>query len=457
MSSPHPGSMHSTKKSPNTLLSPVTYQVNADKQAMIGGLEVSKLTRQYGTPLYILDETTIRLSAQAYKQSLDSFYSGENLPLYACKANMSMGLVKLLAQEGMGLDVVSGGELYTAIKAGFPMERVLFNGNNKTLAEITLAVESGVNRISVDNFHDLSLIHQVAQGRKKQVPVLLRITPGIECHTHDYIKTGQTNSKFGFDLSQLSMAIDHIQDAYRDTIVLKGLHAHIGSQIFEKKPFEDLIEIMMTIYYNIRESYDGLILEDIDLGGGIGVCYTSHDDPPQVADVLEVVTRKLSNCAKKIDYPLPRLLMEPGRSMIATAGTTAYTIGSTKSLPKYPTFVAVDGGMGDNIRPSLYQAEYSAVIANKVGLPVEESVTIVGKYCESGDVLIKNLPVPQLESGDILLVFATGAYNASMASNYNRFPRPATILVNNGEAHLLTQRETYETIIQQDVIPSHLC
>jgi diaminopimelate decarboxylase len=444
------------RSAPNASLKPITFHVDDNQQASVGGVSLLALAHTYGTPLYVLDEATLRASARAYRDALKASYSADTLPLYACKANMSLGLVKLMEQEGMGLDVVSGGEIYTAIHAAFPMERVLFNGNNKSRDEIEMAVQAGIGRISVDNFHDLALIHQAASAFNKKVNVLLRMTPGIECHTHDYIKTGHVDSKFGFDLSQLSAAIELILGEYKETIVLKGLHSHIGSQIFETKPYEDLIEIMLNIYYNIREQYSGLVLEDIDLGGGLGVTYTRHDDPPAVPNAVRQIVEKLTAYAKRLNYPLPRLLMEPGRSMVATAGLTLYAVGSTKDVPGLRKYVAIDGGMGDNIRPALYQAQYSAMVVSKIGAPVEENVTIVGKYCESGDVLIKGLPVPRLDAGDILAVFGTGAYNYTMASNYNRFPRPATVLVEGGKPHLLIQRETYDTIIQQDLIPLHL-
>lgn len=442
---------------PNTSLRPITFQ--ADEGATtpsVGGVSLSELVATHGTPLYVLDEATLRASAKAYVDTLKEAYPGESLPLYACKANMNLGLVKLMEQEGMGLDVVSGGEIYTAVQAGFPMHRVLFNGNNKSRDEIAMALNHGLGRISADNFRDLALIHEVATEQGKTANVLLRITPGIECHTHDYIKTGQADSKFGFDLSQLPAAIERIQTEYKDSINLKGLHAHIGSQIFETRPYADLVEIMMNIYYNIREQYNGLVFEDLDLGGGLGVMYSGSDDPPAVPEAIREIASKLSSYAKRLNYPIPRLLMEPGRSMSATAGMTLYTVGSTKEAPGIQKYVAVDGGMGDNIRPALYQAQYTAIIANKMNVPVEETVTIVGKYCESGDVLIKSLPVPHLEEGDIVAVFGTGAYNYAMSSNYNRFPRPATVLVENGNAHVIVQRETYDTIIQQDLIPVHL-
>jgi diaminopimelate decarboxylase len=441
---------------PNVSLKPMTYTVTEENIPTVAGINLLELAQTYGTPLFVLDEATLRASAKAYRETLRDIYPGESLPLYACKANMNMGLVKLMEQEGMGLDVVSGGEIYTAVQAGFPMERVLFNGNNKSREEIELAVHHGIGRISADNFRDLELIHDVAAGKGKKVDILLRITPGIECHTHDYIKTGQADSKFGFDLSQLPQAMDLIIRKYAETVQLRGLHAHIGSQIFEVKPYEDLIEIMLNIYFNIRAQYDGLVLDDLDLGGGLGVMYTGQDDPPEVPVAIHRIVEKLNAYAKRLNYPLPRLLMEPGRSMVATAGITLYTVGSIKEVPGLRKFVAVDGGMGDNIRPALYQAQYTAIVGNKINAPVAETVNVVGKYCESGDILIRSLPTPQVETGDVIIVFGTGAYNYSMASNYNRFPRPAVVLLEHGRTHMLVQRETYDTIIQQDLIPSHL-
>lgn len=442
--------------SPNTSLKPISYKENEQNHPEVGGVDLVELARTHGTPLYVLDEATLRASARAYRDTLKELYSGESLPLYACKANMNMAIAKLMEQEGLGLDVVSGGEIYTAVNAGFPMERVLFNGNNKSRDEIELAVHHNIGRISADNFRDLELIHDVASAKGKKVNVLLRITPGIECHTHDYIKTGQVDSKFGFDMSQLVPAVEMVLGKYADTIQLRGLHAHIGSQIFEVKPYEDLIEIMMNIYYNIREQYNGLVLDDLDLGGGLGVVYTGQDDPPAVPNAIHRIVEKLHAYAKKLNYPLPRILMEPGRSMVANAGMTLYTVGSIKEIPGMRKFIAIDGGMGDNIRPALYQAQYTAVVANKLNRPVEETVTMVGQYCESGDILIKGLPTPKVETGDVIIVYSTGAYNYTMASNYNRFPRPAVVMLENGKAHVVVQRETYDTVIQQDLIPSHL-
>ncbi|MGE0200056.1 MAG: diaminopimelate decarboxylase [Candidatus Melainabacteria bacterium] len=441
--------------SPNTSLYPATYEVRANGHPYIGGVDMLELVNTHGTPVYVLDEATIRGMATAYTTAFEGHYPGDAMVLYASKANLSMGLCKLAEQEGLGLDVVSGGELYTALQAGFPVENIFFNGNNKTLDELELAIHHRIGRISVDNFHELTLIHQIAAKKKVKVNVILRITPGIECHTHDYIKTGQVDTKFGFDMSQLSPAIEKILNDYKETIVLQGLHAHIGSQIFEVRPFEDLVQFMLNVFYNIRESY-GITLSDLNLGGGYGVMYMEGDDPPNIPKTMQRIIDQVVRYAEKIDFPLPRILVEPGRSLVATAGVTLYRIGSTKTVPNVRKYVAVDGGMGDNIRPALYQAEYTARVANKLNDPIAETVRVVGKYCESGDVLIDSVAVPAVEAGDVLMVFATGAYNYAMASNYNRVPRPPVVLVENGHSHVLVQRESLDTILQHDLIPAHL-
>lgn len=453
---PRNQSSTSRRMSPNQGRAPLTYEVGGDYRPKLGGMDVLDLAKTYGTPLYVMDAATIRATAAAYRDTLAQEYPGEAVVLYASKANLSMGLCKLMEQEGLGLDVVSAGELYTAIQAGFPMDKVLFNGNNKTSEELEMAIHHKVGRISVDNFYEMELIHQIAEKKKVKVAVLLRMTPGIECHTHDYIKTGQTDTKFGFDMGQLSRAIDLIVKDYTDTMELKGLHAHIGSQIFEVQPYEDLVQILLNICFNIRQAYDGLTLDELNLGGGMGIQYTKEDDPPKIQSSITRIVNKLKFYAEQIRYPMPKIYMEPGRSMVGTSGITLYEVGSMKVIPRVKKYVAVNGGMGDNIRPALYQAKYTAVIANKLNEAPSETVTVVGKYCESGDVLIPQIVLPKVESGDILMVFGTGAYNYSMSSNYNRIPRPATILVENGHSHILVKRETYQTVVQQDLIPPYL-
>jgi diaminopimelate decarboxylase len=443
--------------SPNTQIKPVSFQSDTETNvATVGGLSFETLAKTYGTPLYILDEQTLRQMMGAYKDAFREYPAPVKV-LFAAKANLCMGLCALVQQEGLGLDVVSGGEYYTALKARFPVEDIVFNGNNKTREELELVISNGIGRISLDNFHELNLIHDIADRLGKKVPVVLRVTPGIECHTHDYIKTGHLDSKFGFDLTQLSNAIERVITDYPDTIELTGLHAHIGSQIFETRPYHDLVEVMMNLFYNIREHY-GVIMTHLNLGGGLGVVYQEGDDPPQVADYAKVVIDKLVAYAEQIDFPLPTLILEPGRSLVATAGLTLYTVGSIKTIPELnKTYVAVDGGMGDNIRPALYGAVYTAMVINKPNEPHTKKVTIAGKYCESGDILIKEFMAPEsIAPGDKLLVFGTGAYNYSMSSNYNRVPRPAVVMVNKGQAQTLVQPETYDDIISHDLIPEAL-
>jgi diaminopimelate decarboxylase len=439
--------------SPNTQIKPVTFHVDADNTVSIGGVRLDALAQDYGTPLYILDEKTLREMIQSYKQAFSHYPAPVNI-LFASKANLNMALCAIAHQEGLGLDVVSAGEYYTALKAGFPVENIVFNGNNKTRDELEMVIHGGIGRISVDNFYEMSLIHDIAQHSSKKVKIVLRFTPGIECHTHDYIKTGLLDSKFGFNLDQLDEAIEKITTTYRETIHLTGLHAHIGSQIFETRPYHDLVEVMLDRFQAVREHY-GIIMTHLNLGGGLGISYTEADDPPQVADYADVIVKRMVTYATQINFPLPTLILEPGRSLVATAGTTLYTIGSMKTIPQIKkTYVAVDGGMGDNIRPSLYGAVYSAVVANRYHEPHTRTVTVAGKYCESGDILIKNFRAPEsISPGDLLLVFGTGAYNYSMSSNYNRVPRPAMVLVNDCKAEVLVNRETYDDIIAHDLIP----
>ena len=437
-----------------SLIAPTTFSVHSDRVS-IGGVWLDELAKTYGTPLYIVDGTTLRQAARDYKETLEQAYKGKHLVVYACKANMNMGLVKLLESEGFGLDVVSAGELNTALKAGFPLERIIMNGNNKSSQDIAMALEANINRILVDNASELEVIAEQARRLETKAKILLRVTPGLECHTHDYIKTGQNDSKFGFSLEQLSAIIHTIQNDYQDTLELKGLQAHIGSQIFELQAYEDLVKILLNIVYNVKQAY-GLELEDLDVGGGLGIAYTDADDPRPIPTLVQQVAETLEHYANKLELPLPRLMMEPGRSLIARAGVTLYSVGSRKDLEGYPSYIAVDGGMGDNIRPALYQAEYTAMVANKPMAAPEETVRLVGKYCESGDILLKAFETPKLERGDLVMLFSTGGYNASMASNYNRFPRPAMVLVEEGKSALLMKRESLDDLLLQDMIPEWL-
>jgi diaminopimelate decarboxylase len=437
-----------------SLMAPVTFAIKGNR-CQLGGVWLEELAKTYGTPLYIMDGATLRQATQAYKQTLQGSYPGQHLAVFACKANLTMGLCKLLEAEGFGLDVVSAGELHTALKANFPPERIIMNGNNKTAAELAMALQAGINRLVVDNASELELLASEARRLDVKANVLLRVAPGIECHTHDYIKTGQNDSKFGFPLEQLGEAIDAIQTTYSDAITLKGLQAHVGSQIFELTAYQDLVKILLNIMYNVRQEY-GLELEDLDVGGGLGIAYTTADTPEPIETLVHIVSQTVVKYAQKLGLTLPRLMMEPGRSLVARAGVTLYTVGSRKDLEGYPSFVAVDGGMGDNIRPALYQAEYTAIVANKPLAANEETVRLVGKYCESGDVLLKAFNAPRLERGDLVLVFGTGAYNYSMSSTYNRFAPPAMVLVEEGKSAVLVKRSTLDELVANDRLPDWL-
>ena len=334
------------------------------------------------------------------------------------------------------------------------MSKVLFNGNNKSYDELSLALELGVGRFSVDNFLELALLNQIAQANNKTADILLRITPGIECHTHEYIQTGHLDSKFGFDLTQVDEAIDLILNEYKN-LKLHGLHAHIGSQIFETGIYPDEIEILAKEISRIDKKY-GLTLDEINIGGGLGVKYTQDDFPPSVYEVADLIVTKLYDVIEKYNIPEPFVFLEPGRSIISTAGVTLYTLGSSKQVPHGTKYHAIDGGMADNPRPSMYQAKYYAEIANAKETANSEMVTIAGRFCESGDILIRNIVLPEINEGDILCVYNTGAYNYSMASNYNRVQKPAMVLVNDSDAEVIIKRETLDDLVAHDIIPDRL-
>lgn len=440
------------RESTNQFLKPFTTKINEAGNLEIGGCDLVKLAMKHGTPLYVLDEATIKRICGDYK---DAFLIYPKVKMmYASKALCTRATSALLSKEGFGFDVVSGGEMYTVYKAGVPMDTVLFNGNNKSVDELTLALELGVGRISVDNFFELSLLNELAKSKNKNVDILLRITPGIECHTHEYIQTGHLDSKFGFDLTQIDEAIDLILNEYKN-LKLHGLHAHIGSQIFETKVYHDEIEILVKEIARLDKKF-GLQLDEINIGGGLGVKYTDKDAPPSTFEIAEVIIKSLKESVDKYGIEFPTLLIEPGRSIISTSGVTLYTLGSSKQVPKGKKYAAIDGGMSDNPRPSMYQAEYFAQIANKPADELAQTVTIAGRFCESGDILIQNIKLPEIEEGDILCVYNTGAYNYSMASNYNRVQKPEMVLVNNSQSDIIVKRETLDELIANDVIPDRL-
>lgn len=438
--------------STNQLLKPITLKTNDNGNLSIGGCDLTELAEKYGTPLYVLDEETIRAVCRDYKKAFSKYKKVRMM--YASKALCTMGTSVLISSEGFGFDVVSGGEIYTLHKAGIDMSNVLFNGNNKSIDELNLALDLGVGRISVDNFLELSLLNELAKSKNLVANILLRITPGIECHTHEYIQTGHLDSKFGFDLTQIDEAVDLILNTYSN-LKLHGLHAHIGSQIFETKVYHDEIEILIKELSRLDEKFN-LKLDEINIGGGLGVKYTEKDVPPSTFEIADVIINSLNENIQKYKIEPPTVFLEPGRSVISTAGVTLYTLGSSKQVPHGKKYVAVDGGMADNIRPAMYEAEYIAQIANKPDFELSQNVTIAGRFCESGDILIKDINLPEIEEGDILCVFNTGAYNYSMASNYNRVQKPAMVLVNNSQSDIIVNRETLEDLISKDIVPDRL-
>ena len=439
--------------STNQFLKPLTTGVNSIGNLEIGGCDLVELAEKYGTPLYVLDEETIRAVCRDYKKAFAKYPKIHMM--YASKALCVSAVTKILDNEGFGFDTVSAGEIYTVYKAGVDMSHVLFNGNNKSFDELSLALELGVGRISVDNFFELALLNEIAQSKNKTVDILLRITPGIECHTHEYIQTGHLDSKFGFDLTQIDEAVELILNEYKN-LKIHGLHAHIGSQIFETSIYPDEIEILVKEIARLDKKF-GLKLDEINLGGGIGVKYTDFDNPPSIYDIGNLAVEKLFESVEKYGIDFPTVFLEPGRSIISTAGVTLYTVGSSKQVPHGKKYVAVDGGMADNPRPGMYQAMYSAEIVNKKEGEVPcETVTIAGRYCESGDILIPEIDLPQLCEGDILCVYNTGAYNYSMASNYNKVTKPAMVLVNNSQSDIIINRETLDDLISKEVIPNRL-
>lgn len=415
----------------------------------IGDVSAIDLAKEFGTPLYVIDEKFVRNQCRRYYKGFEA-HKGKNKVAYAGKAFLTLAMCQIIDDEGLYLDVVSGGELYTAWKSNFPMERVYFHGNNKTIEEIDMGVNLDVGRFVVDNSYEIEKIDAIAREKNKIQKILLRITPGIEAHTHEYIKTGQIDSKFGFTILN-NKTIDAVKKAMRlPNIEFIGLHCHIGSQIFETKPYEDEVEIMMSLIKSIKKE-TGYEVEELDLGGGFGIYYKDGDKPKLVEEFCEVILKKANSTAEALNIKLPSLVIEPGRSIVGNAGTTLYTVGSIKEIPAVRKYVAVDGGMADNIRPALYNAQYECIIANRVEWGAKETVTISGKCCESGDILLNNVEISKVKSGDILAVLTTGAYGYSMSSNYNKIPKPAVVVVNEKKTKLICRRQTFEDIIENEI------
>jgi len=436
--------------SPNKNIVPITTTIDSEDKLSIGGCSIDSLVRKYDSPLYILDEFTLRNSCRAYKKALEKYYPGASMPIYASKANSSLFMSNLIASEGFGLDAVSEGELLTALKGGVPNKNIVFHGNNKSDKEIEFAIKNKI-KVIVDNDHDLKRLEEISDSLNNDLEVMIRFTPGIECHTHEYIRTGSFDSKFGFGIESLSKLFEDINKTKH--LKLIGIHAHIGSQIFELEPHNDLGEIMVNVILQAKK-FDHNIKE-LNVGGGLGIKYTEEDDPPSIDEWVKTVSLSVVKACNKNNLNLPILMCEPGRSIVSTAGVTIYKIGSFKEIPGIRTYLSVDGGMSDNPRPITYQSNYSACLVHD---PLNDNspnkYTVAGKHCESGDVLFKELELGNCKTGDLICVFGTGAYNNSMSSNYNRIPKPAAILVCNGEAEIIQRRETPNDLLKYDVLPN---
>jgi diaminopimelate decarboxylase len=424
--------------------------INDRGHLTVGGADTVELAKSFGTPLYVFDENEIRKNIRAFKDSMNEFYNGNGLVVYASKAFCCKEMCRICMQEGIGMDVVSGGELFTALSVGFPAEKIVFHGNNKTYAELTEAVKNGVGRIIVDNMTELELLNEIAASQGETVGIMFRIKPGIDAHTHDFIKTGQIDSKFGFAL-ETGEAMEAVKAALKmSNVKLRGLHCHIGSQIFDIDPFELAAKVILELYAEIK-SQTGAEFDELNLGGGFGIKYLESENPKPYGEYMENVSAVVKNLSQQLGLKTPFVLIEPGRSVVGATALTLYTVGNVKEIPGIRTYVSVDGGMTDNPRYALYKADYEVVCANKASAERTEVITVAGKCCESGDLIQENTKLQPVKAGDTLAVLSTGAYNYSMASNYNRIARPAVVMVKDGEARVVVKRETYEQITANDI------
>jgi len=424
--------------------------VNEKGHLTIGKVDTVELAKDFGTPLYVMDEMMIKEVCKSFKESIDKYYDGKGLVCYASKAFCCLYMCRLMSLEGMGLDVVSNGELYTAMKAGFDAEKICFHGNNKTDEELEYAVDSKVGRIVVDNIYELERLDRIAKAKGVTVGILLRIKPGIDAHTHDFIRTGQIDSKFGFAL-ETEEAFEAIKKAIAcENVKLRGIHCHIGSQIFDVDPFEHAAAVMLDFIAKVKNELN-YELDELNLGGGFGIKYVESDNPSPFETYMEKVSKVVKQKCSQLNIKQPFIILEPGRSIVASAGITLYTVGGIKEIPNIRTYVSVDGGMTDNPRYVLYRSQYEAVVANKANLERDKTVTISGKSCESGDLIGENMKIQDIEVGDTIAILATGAYNYSMSSNYNRIAKPAVVFVNESRAHVVVKRETLDDIIRNDI------
>lgn len=430
-------------------------KINEKNNLEIGGCDCLELANTYGTPLYVMDEGLLRENCQIYKNAIDKYYDGNGLAVYASKALCTTAICKIIKQEGLGLDVVSGGELYTAIAAGFPMDKVYFHGNNKSYKELMLAIENDIGRIVIDNKEELLIVNEIASKLGKKVNISFRIKPGVAPDTHDFIRTGQIDSKFGMAIEN-GEAFEIINKALKlSNLNVMSIHCHIGSQILDLEPFKLAAKIMLGFIVELKKKLK-IEIEELNLGGGFGIKYTQEDEMMEYDYNIKSVSEVVKSVCSEKGIKLPKIIIEPGRSIVAPTGITLYRVGSVKDIKNVRKYVAVDGGMTDNPRYAMYQAKYEMVIVDKPNAPKSEKITVAGKSCESGDILAKDIILPKVSVGDILAVLATGAYNYSMSSNYNRIPRPPIILVKDGKARVIVKGEDYKDLIRNDIVPEDL-
>ncbi len=429
---------------------PLTAAVDRAGHLTVGGCDTVELAREFGTPLYVFDEEDLRARCREFRREFEA-RDPDVLIVYAAKAYLGRALAALVAEEGLGLDVVSGGELACARAVDFPLERVYFHGNNKSAQEIREALKAGVGRVAVDNFHELVLLGDAAASLRRRQAVLLRVTPGVDPHTHAYVSTGAVDSKFGLPLVGGRAEEALVQALASPGLEVVGLHYHLGSQITEMEPYRKAAEVVLEFAARMKERH-GLELREYSVGGGIAVPYTRDAATPSVAEYAETVVGALQEGCRRHGLPQPRLTVEPGRAIVARAAVALYTVGATKEVPGVRTYVAVDGGMADNIRPALYGSRYEVLVASRMADPPQEKVTVVGRYCESGDVLVPEAEVPRLWAGDLLALPVSGAYGLAMASNYNWALRPAVVMVKDGHARLIRRRETYDDLLACDML-----
>ena len=426
------------------------YTVGENGHLFVGGCDTVSLAGKYGTPLYVIDEDKVRRSMRKFREIMQKYFPAGSRVLYASKALSYVDIYRVAASEGLGADVVSSGEIYTALKGGLSGSAMYFHGNNKTDEDIEYALGAGVGTFVADCREELEYLDAAARRIGKKQDVLLRITPGIDPHTHKKVVTGSVDSKFGTPI-ETGQAYELVRFALGlKNITLRGFHSHIGSQIFDSGPFSDAAEIMMRFIADLSGKL-GYTAEYLNLGGGYGVTYTEDRADLDADRVLREISEKLTGLAGEFGIEVPKIIIEPGRALVAAAGVTLYTVGSVKTIPGYRTYVSIDGGMPDNPRYALYQSDYTALIASRAAEPASQRVTIAGRCCESGDLIQENAPLQSCRRGDILAVLVTGAYNYSMASNYNRIPRPAMVSVSGGRDRLVVRRESFEDLVRNEL------